>query len=61
VWSDSAAATGGSSVPYVVVGAALAMGAIVVLAARSAWDAADDGLRWDRDARRMGGPPMPSL
>jgi hypothetical protein len=47
VRSDSTAGTGGSSVPYVVVGAAMAMAAIVVLVAGSAWDGDEGGLRWN--------------
>ena len=50
VWSDSTVTASGSSVPYVVVGAAMAMCAVVVIGAGSAWDGDEGGLRWNGGA-----------
>ncbi len=45
-WSDGSVVTSASTTPWLLVAAAVVMGAVAIVAARSAWDTADDGIRW---------------
>ena len=45
-WTQGTTVASSSTTSWVLIGAAVSMAAVAVVAARSAWDVADDGVSW---------------